>query len=359
MENIISLIMAGGGGTRFWPKSRQKFPKQFLRLLGNETMLQLTANRLTNLVDKENLYIVSTGDQNKLIHEQLPWLPLENLINEPLAKNTAPCIGLSAIHIQHKNPDTIMVVTPADHMITDNDIFLTVLQNGIKIVRENPGFLVTIGIEPTYPSTGYGYIQKGAPLSTFNGNAYKVRTFAEKPDYDIAKKFYSSKEFLWNSGIFIWHINTILHYFEKLLPEIYYGLKQIKKALGTKNLNKITDKIYNELYSQSIDYGILEKAGQVIVLEGGFGWSDIGSWDEVYKISNKDENGNVIKGDPLLKDVKNCYIETAGKPVCMVGVKDLVVVDTDDAILICKKELSQEVKWIVEQLKEEGKEKYL
>jgi len=359
MENTIALIMAGGGGTRFWPKSRQRVPKQFLSLLGDKTMLQLTANRLTNLVDKNNLYIVSTKEQKRLINEQLPWLLPGNLISEPFANNTAPCIGLSAIHIQQKNPDTIMVVSPADHLITNNDRFVKVIQNGIKMVRENRRYLVTIGIEPTYPSTGFGYIQKGGPLETFNGNAYKVRTFAEKPDYEIAQKFYSSKEFLWNSGIFIWHVDTILQYFKKLLPEIYFGLQQIKKALDSKDINKITEDVYKEIYSQSIDYGILEKAGQVIVLDGGFGWSDIGSWEEVYKISSKDENGNVIKGDALLKDVNNCYIETAEKTTCLVGVKDLVIVDTDDALLICKKELSQEVKWIVEELKQKGKEKSL
>ncbi|MBN2411559.1 mannose-1-phosphate guanylyltransferase [candidate division KSB1 bacterium] len=359
MENTIALIMAGGGGTRFWPKSRQSIPKQFLSLLGNETMLQLTANRLTNLVDRSNLYIVSTKEQKRLINEQLPWLLPGNLISEPFANNTAPCIGLSALHIQQKNPDTIMVVSPADHLITDNEKFIKVIQNGIRMVRQNPGYLVTIGIEPTYPSTGYGYIQKGEPLETFNGKSYRVRTFAEKPDRDIAQKFYHSKEFYWNSGIFIWHVDTILQHFQQLLPEIYFGLNQIKKALGSKTENKITENVYNKLYNQSIDYGILEKAEHVIVMEGGFGWSDIGSWEEVYKISSKDECGNVSKGDILLKDVNNCYIETTGKTACLVGVDDLIIVDTDDALLICKKELSQEVKWIVEELKKRGKEKHL
>ncbi len=359
MENTIALIMAGGSGTRFWPKSRKNVPKQFLSLLGNETMLQLTANRLTNLVDKSNLYIVSTREQKRLINEQLPWLLPENLISEPFANNTAPCIGLSATHIQHKNPDTIMVITPADHLITDNEKFIKVVQNGINMVRQNPGYLVTIGIEPSYPSTGFGYIQKGEPLATFNGKAYKVRTFAEKPNYEIAQKFYHSKEFFWNSGIFIWHVDTILRHFQQLLPEIYFGLDQIKKALGSKKENNITENVYNKIINQSIDYGILEKAEQVIVMEGGFGWSDIGSWEEVYNLSSKDECGNVSKGETLLKDVSNCYIETTGKTACLVGVNDLIVVDTEDALLICKKNLSQEVKWIVEELKKRGKEKHL
>ncbi len=356
MENTCALIMAGGGGTRFWPKSQQYFPKQFLSLLGKESMLQMTASRLLKLVPTEKLFIVTTLDQKRLITRQLPWMQSGNIVTEPAAKNTAPCIGLSAIHIQHQNPDAIMVVSPSDHLIINSERFIEILKNGVRLVRENPHVLVTIGIEPTYPATGYGYIQKGKALAGKQNTAYHVRTFAEKPDKDIAKSFFDSKEFLWNSGIFIWHVNTILDYFQELLPDIYSNLLLVKEAMGSRHLNETTNTAYDQIYNQSIDYGILEKCSQVIVLDGDFGWSDLGSWDEVYKISNKDENGNVIKGKPLLKDVKNSYIETSERTVGIIGVNDLIVVDTNDSLLICKRELSQDVKWLAGQVRQKNKE---
>ncbi|HPG41963.1 MAG TPA: mannose-1-phosphate guanylyltransferase [bacterium] len=354
MENTCALIMAGGGGTRFWPKSRQNFPKQFLSLFGKDTMLQMTANRLLKLIPTEKLYIVTTLEQKRLITRQLPWMPPGNIITEPAARNTAPCIGLSAIHIRHRNPDAIMVVCPSDHLILNSERFTEIIQSGVRLVRENPHILVTIGIEPTYSSTGYGYIQKGKTITNETTKAYHVRTFAEKPDVDTAKKFFESKEFFWNSGIFIWHVETILNYFQELLPDIYSSLLLVYDALDTKKLNQVTDTAYEQIYNQSIDYGILEKCSQVVVMDGDFGWSDLGSWDEIYKISSKDEQGNVIIGAPLVKDVRNSYIETSDRTVGIIGVSDLIVVDTNDSLLICKRDLSQDVKWLAGQIRQKS-----
>ena len=358
MNNMFIVIMAGGAGTRFWPKSRKRFPKQFLSLFGNQTMLQMTANRFTRLVDQSNISIVSTGDQVPHIREQLPWISSDNLILEPVGKNTAPCIALSALHLQQIDPDAVMVVAPSDHLITHTDRFVTVMQDAVKTVLENPSALVTLGIAPTYPSTGYGYIQKGISIDTERG-VYKVRTFAEKPDYETAVKFLSTNEFLWNSGIFVWKVSTIIDHFRELMPDVWQSMEIIGKSFGAQDHDRVTNHEYRQLVAQSIDYGILEKASQVIVIESDFGWSDVGSWEEVYKISDKDPHGNVIRGEPLLKNVHNSYIETNKRQISIIGIDNIIVVDTDDALLICKKELSQEVKWVTEQIKQGGKEEQL
>ncbi len=358
MEDTKVLVMAGGAGTRFWPKSRRLFPKQFLSLFGDQSMLQMTANRFLKCVDADDVMVVSTDFQTPLIREQLPWIKQENLIREPVGRNTAPCIALSALHIRKKNPNAIMVVTPADHLITETDRFSEIIAKGVKIVRENPLSLVTLGIEPRYPATSYGYIQKGDIFNS-TGGAYHVRTFAEKPDRETADKFFETKEFLWNSGIFIWNVNTILDAFEEFMPDLWQALERINANLGEPREEKVTNEEYSKLLGQSIDYGVLEHASQVVVLESDFGWSDVGSWEEVYNISDKDENGNVVKGEAVLKDVSNTLIESTGRQVSVVGVKDLIIVDSDDALLICNRERSQDVKWVTEHLRQNGNEKYL
>ena len=230
MSNTYAVIMAGGVGSRFWPKSRKSLPKQYLNLIGDETMIQMAARRLKRLVAEENVLIVTTEDQADLVKDQLPWIPEDNLIFEPFGKNTAPCIGLSAIHIKHLDPNAAMIVCPADHLISNSEKYLSILADGVKLVKSDPNSLVTIGIEPTYASTGYGYIQSGEPVAGEIKGAYKVQAFAEKPTTEVARQFFSSGEFLWNSGIFIWNVETILNYIEELMPDLYDGLLKIRKS---------------------------------------------------------------------------------------------------------------------------------
>ncbi len=358
MENTYAVIMAGGAGTRFWPKSRKALPKQYLNLFGKETMIQMVAKRLHNLLPKERIYVVSTKEQEPLLRSQLDWLPPLNIIYEPFGKNTAPCIGLSAIFLNHRDPDAVMIVLPADHLIRNTERFLEILSEGVSLVREFPNALTTIGIQPTYPATGYGYIQKGDKVDGHD-EVYQVRAFAEKPTLDVAEKFFASGEFFWNSGIFIWQTKTILTYLESLMPDLYQGLCQIKAAMDKDNLPQVIETVYKQIRSDSIDYGVMEKASNVLVLKGDFGWSDVGSWEEVYNISEKDADGNVVKGKPIYKDVTNSYIEVGDRVVAVIGVDDLIIVDTEDALLICKKDKSQEVKWVVEKLKHQRLKKYL
>jgi mannose-1-phosphate guanylyltransferase len=359
MENIYAVIMAGGVGTRFWPKSRKAIPKQYLNLTGRQSMIQMSVSRIQEILPDENIYVVSTRDQESILTSQLDWLPKSNIIFEPFGKNTAPCIGITAIHLIKKNPDAIMIVMPADHLISETQQFILTLKAGVELVQKSQDALITLGIKPTFPATGYGYIQKGASIQADPITAYEVRAFAEKPTLDVAEKFYHSGEFYWNSGIFIWRADTILAYLESLMPDLYQGLCQIAAAIGKSDLESVTEMVYKQIYSESIDYGVMEHASKVLVIEGDFGWDDVGSWEAVYDISKKDENGNVVKGNAILKDVKNSYIESTERLVSILGVDDLIVIDTPDALLVCKRKKSQDVKWVVEKLKLDEQTNYL
>lgn len=356
---MFGLVMAGGFGTRFWPKSRVKHPKQLLKIFGEKTMIQNTVERLQPLVPNKHLFIVSTETHSEEIKIQLPFLPPENLIVEPRGKNTAPCIGLSALFMERIDPEDVMVVLPADHLIENNEMFINTLKVGAKVAAASEG-LVTIGIEPSYPATGYGYIQFNQEISNFDGiSVLKVKTFAEKPNLATAKRFLKSGEFLWNSGIFVWKIKTILKEIEEHLPHLYDGLMEIREILGTEKESETIKRVYRQIKSISIDYGVMEHAKEVIVLKGKFGWNDLGSWDEVYKLLPKDENSNVMIGHHIIKDGKGCYIDALDKLVAVVGLNNLIVVDTDDAILICDRNRAQEVKEIVEIAKRKKLDQYL
>ena len=322
-------------------------------------MIQMSVGRVQEILPDENIYVVSTRDQESILTSQLDWLPKSNIIVEPFGKNTAPCIGLAAIHLAKKNPDAIMIIMPADHLISEIQQFILTLKAGVDLVQKNQDALVTLGINPTFPATGYGYIQKGAPMQSEPIMAYQVRAFAEKPTLDVAEKFYHSGEFYWNSGIFIWRADTILAYLENLMPDLYQGLCQIAAAIGRSDLEQVTETVYRQIFSESIDYGVMEHASKVLVIEGDFGWDDVGSWEAVYDISKKDENGNAVKGNVILKDVKNSYIESTERLVSILGVDDLIVIDTPDALLICKRKKSQDVKWVVEKLKHDEQTSYL
>ena len=357
---IFAVLMAGGVGTRFWPRSRAKNPKQVLDIINHETMIQATYKRLKGLVDPGNIFVVTNEDQKAVISKQIPKLPSANFIIEPFGKNTAPCIGLAATIIQQIDADALMIVLPADHLISEPKEFKKVMKYASEFVRKNNG-LVTLGINPTYPSTGYGYIQRGAAIEKLDGHGiYKVKTFAEKPNLETAMRFLESGDFYWNSGMFIWKASTILKELEDKLPELYEGLSQVKNHLGKKSFLSVVEDVYRRIRGISIDYGVMQTAQDVYVIPTKMGWNDVGSWEVVYDISEKDKNKNA--GD--YKEIKQVdsaenYIYAPGKLVGLVGIKNVVIVDTGDALLVCKKNKSQDVKELVEQLKKSGSDEYL
>jgi len=351
-DHIFAVIMAGGSGTRFWPRSRESKPKQYLALTDHATLIQATAGRLQGIVSPEKISVVSTRPHKKWIDEQLPWLSEKQIIYEPLARNTAPAIGLAAVHVRRIDPDGIMIVTPADHLISNTSAFIDTLQKAVSTVEHNHDALVTLGIQPSFPATGYGYIECG---ESKNDRIYQVESFREKPAPEVAHEFLASGRYLWNSGLFIWRADTILQTIKKHMPNLYSGLKEIETVIGTSEYENVSSRIYNSLTKQSIDYGVMERANNVFVVKATFDWSDLGSWQEVYRISEKDDNGNVIKGSPILKDVKNSYIEVGNRNVSLIGVQDIIVVDTLDALLICHRDKSQDVKWVVQKLKQKAK----
>ncbi len=352
--------MAGGKGERFWPKSRTNLPKQFLSLTNDgKSMIQHTVERLEGLVELENVYVVTNKLYEELIVEHIPNLPLENIIIEPEAKNTAPCIGLAAVHIAKKNPESKMIVLPSDHLIKFNEIFLDTLKLGLEVVEDDEN-IVTIGITPNYPETGYGYInfKKGVSPHEIT-NVYEVLRFVEKPDLERAKQYLTSGEYLWNSGMFIWKVSTILKCFEDFLPEIYTGLKEIETTIYTEKYLEILKKVFSEIPSESIDYGIMEKAKNIYVIPGNFGWDDVGSWLSLERINNTNQDGNIISGNVVTVKTKNSIIQGSKKLIATIGLEDIIIVDTDDALLICNKDNTQEVKEVIANLKASNKTEYL
>lgn len=349
---MFVVIMAGGAGTRFWPKSRERRPKQLLPIIGEGTMLQNTVQRLLPMVPTENIFVISNQVQYEGIVQQLTMLPVENIIIEPRPKNTAACIGLGAVLLQQRAANEVMVVLPADHLIGDDEIFCETLLHAGKIAAEKE-VLITIGIQPTYPATGYGYIQHNhEKVAVGAAAAYRVKTFAEKPNLETAKSFLDSGDFLWNSGIFVWRLPVILAQLEEHLPHHYDGLREIARALGTPEQNSTIDRVYQQIKSISIDYGVMEKAKNVLVLRGQFRWNDLGSWDEVYKLLPKDQEYNATNGNQhVLLDSNGCLIDVPGKTVAAVGLRDLMIVETEDALLLCPRSRAQEVKDLVELIK--------
>ena len=352
-----ALIMAGGRGERFWPKSRVNLPKQFLSLTGDgKTMIQLTVERIAPLVDIQDVYIATNESYRHLVLEQLPGLPEENILCEPVGRNTAPCIGLGAAHISKKYGDALMMVLPSDHLIKYEPIFRQTLQDACRVAEQGEN-LVTLGITPDEPETGYGYI-KFNPNVTLE-RAYAVERFVEKPNLEKAKEYLASQEYLWNSGMFIWKVSTILNNIKAYLPEMYEGLETIKAAIGTENQESVLKATFPGLQSVSVDYGIMEKAQNIYTLAGTFGWDDVGSWLAVGRIQKTNEFGNVVSGSVVSVSTRNCIIQGGSKLIATVGLSDIVVVDTEDALLICNKENAGEIKKVLESLKITNQYQYL
>ncbi len=359
MKGLYAVIMAGGKGTRFWPCSRESLPKQLLSIAGERTMIQATLDRLTPFLPPENVLILTGAPYLKSIRKQLPNLPPKNIIVEPEAKNTAPCIALATAVVQEKEPDAVMIVLPSDHIITDTDRYHKALDSAVKAARFGP-YLVTIGIRPAFPETGYGYIEMGEPVPIAKGErVYTVRRFREKPSREVVEGFLAQGNFLWNSGMFVWTAHTILSAFMWHMPQLYRGIKKICETLGKPQAKKVIKQMFSEIDPISIDYGIMEKYEKVLVVEGDFGWSDMGSWASLSDIMPRDQNGHVGLGELASVDSRDSIIYAQGKLVALVGVENLVVVDTDDAILVCRKDQAQDVRKVIDNLKSRGMTQYL
>lgn len=360
---LHAVIMAGGTGTRFWPSSTEAHPKQFLSVLGDQTMLQDTVERVHKSIPNERIWIITNEKYEDMVQQQLPDLPEHNIVGEPVAKDTAPCVALAAALIKDQDPDGTMAVLPADHHISEPKEFINVLRSAETKAQQDDA-LVTIGIKPDRPETGYGYIEFDTEGSAeVEGyDIKKVQQFREKPDLVTARQFIHSGNFLWNSGMFIWQASVILNQFNEHLPSVGNQADTFLSEINSLNQKEAVANFYNGCPSISVDYGIMEQAENVYVVPGSFGWNDVGSWKAYYDLQEKDEEGNVIHSDnATLTDAQNNLLHSdSAKMVALVGVEDLAVVETDDAILVCNLNEAQGVKQIVNQLREsDDGEEYL
>ena len=355
------VIIAGGKGTRFWPLSRSQRPKQLLKILSRRSLISETASRVLSISGPQQTLVVTVAEQLNALRKELRKLPRKNFLAEPYGKNTAPCIGLAALEVAARNPGAVMVILPADHWITDINAFRNTIASAVEIARRGDN-LVTIGIRPSYPETGYGYILKGRSLGAKNP-AYYVKQFQEKPSVTTAQRLIRQGS-LWNSGIFVWKATTLLELMRRYQPIISKGLEQIKKAAGRGSLGTsrpqlrgIVAREYEKMPNISIDYAVLEKAGsegKVITLEADFGWSDVGSWAAVHRMLPHDKNGNAGNGKWLTLGAKNSLVHAEDRLVVLLGVENTVVVDTPDALLVGDIRRSQEVRELVDELSRKG-----
>ena len=358
-KHTYVAIMAGGIGSRFWPISRTNFPKQFLDILGTgSTLIQQTFERFKGLVPAENIYIITASEYIPIVQEQLPEALTENILGEPFRKNTAPCIALITFKILQKDPEASLVVAPADHLILDEKKFLNVCKQGLDFVSHFNA-LVTIGIKPTYPNTGYGYIQHD--IAAAIPSVYKVKTFTEKPNKELAETFISSGDFLWNAGIFVWQLKGISDAFQKYLPEMYELFASEAEHFNTSNEQKAIETIYPQCTNISIDFGIMEKADNVYVIPAAFGWSDLGTWNSAWESMDKDYLENAVAGKKVMVvDATKCVVHVPDeKLVILQGLDDFIVVDTKDVLLICHKEKEQEIKEYVAEVKRNMGDEYV
>lgn len=353
----VAVVMAGGRGERLWPLSRSYRPKQFVSWKGN-SFFRATVDRITPVVGAENIYVVTQKKYKELALKQAPFIPPSNVIIEPQGKNTAPCIGLAAVIISAlKSPEEIMILLPADHFIGDERTFQKLIRFACRLASDD--FLVTLGITPLYPNTGYGYIHYGeSHQKEGEMEAFKVLNFTEKPDLETARKYLKEGTYLWNSGIFVWKAKVILEEIEKYMPDLYRGLMKIKEKIGTPQEKEVASKVFKNLESISIDYGVMEKTDRALVIPADMKWSDVGSWVALEEILEKDEQGNVVLNKHLGIDTQNCIIWTR-KPVVTLGVKNLVVVEADDVIFLMPKSHNQRVRSVIEALKRQEEFKKL
>jgi mannose-1-phosphate guanylyltransferase len=353
-----ALIMAGGSGTRLWPLSRSQRPKQSLQLIGDRTMFQHAVDRIAPLFPPEQIFIVTRQEHASLLASQTPAIAAQNFLVEPEGRGTAPAIGLGAIYLRRKDPQAIMAVLTADHYINDGAGFRRTLSAAAQVAAQ--GRLVTLGIRPASPSTGFGYIQQGENLGNIDGlPVFRVQRFTEKPEAETARRMVASGDYSWNSGMFIWRVERILAEFQRQMPEFYAQLMEVDAALGTPAESAVLQRVWPKIAKQTIDYGIMEGAQDVVVIPVDIGWADIGSWTSLVELLPKDEQGNTFVGPTLAIDTRETLVFGDKRLIATIGIEGLVIVDTGDALLICPKEREQEVREIVRRLNTKGFEQWL
>ncbi len=359
-KHLYPTILAGGVGSRLWPRSRKSAPKQFLDLTGNgRSMLQEAYDRMLPLVPPDQIYVITNQEYVETVRQQLPALPAENIVGEPAARGSAAAIGLGAIHLQKRDADAVMAVLTADHLIRKPETLRQALVGAAELAQT--GELITLGIEPTYPETGYGYIEMGEPIGVFNGlEARRVRRFREKPDLDTARAFLEAGNYVWNSGMFIWRVDIIMAQFRQFMPQLYEALVALQKALGTPKEAQAYDAYWMPLQGNTtIDYGVMEKAKRVAVFPVDLGWNDIGSWAALLEVLPKDDDGNVVHARHLHHESNNVLVFSKDRLIATIGLQDMIIVDTDDVVLVMPADRAQDVKKIIQALKENQMHDYL
>jgi mannose-1-phosphate guanylyltransferase len=358
MSSYYALIMAGGGGTRLWPLSRRARPKQALTLVGERTMFEHAVDRIASLFQPEEIFVVTGEEHLESLLLQAPELPRANFLLEPVGQGTAPAIGLGAVHLRRRDPQAVMVVLTADHFIRDVERFRRVLTAAAQVAEK--GHLVTLGITPSFPSTGFGYIQQGEQLYEVDGFAvFRALRFTEKPSPETAFQMVESGLYTWNSGMFIWRVDRIMEEFARQMPDLYDVLMQIDAVLGTPAYEPTLRRLWPELSPQSIDYGVMEGARDVVVIPVDIGWSDVGNWSSMREILPADADGNVVVGEHVGLDTRNTIVFGGRRLIATIGLEDMIIVDTDDALLICPLDREQDVREMVRQLREMGRKEVL
>lgn len=356
---MYAAIIAGGSGTRLWPRSRKDKPKQFQGLYSESTLLQETVARLEPLVKREHIYVIANRDHESTVREQLDWLPAENYVGEPVGKDTAPAVGVIATLIGHHDPNAVILVTPADHVILKDEAFRRMLAVAEKVASDGPN-VITIGIKPTSPQTGYGYIQMAESHRSIDGvDVHEATSFKEKPDLATAEEYVASWQYVWNSGMFIWSVQTIMDLYRCHSPEIYELLTRYDGAIGTPNESEVFDEVYDAFPRISVDYAIIEHAKNIFVIPASIGWNDLGSWASLHEIMEQDDEGNVVVGDHVGLDTHNCLIHSRERLITTIGLDNMIVVDAGDVVLVLPRGRSQDIKQLLEELKSRDKNHYL
>ena len=364
LNHLWTSILCGGGGKRLWPRSRLEKPKQFIRLFGKKTIFQETIERVKPLVPPERILVITNFDYVDEVREQAPEIPRKNIIAEPQARNTALAMGIGAVYIKNRDPSGIIINLASDHLIKDTKKFRYKMLIAAKAANLGD-YLIAVGIQPEFPHTGYGYIHAKKEFTRINGElVFKMERFTEKPDLTTAKMFLATGEYFWNANLYTWKAEAALEAFRRHAPKIVQGLERIEKAIGTAKEEKVLDEVYKQAEDISIDYAVSEKAKNMLVVPADFDWSDIGDWKVVYDLGKKDKNGNVIikhgeKGEHLGIETKNCLVHFDDELIATVGVENLIIVDAGNLILVCNKDKAQDVKKIVQKLKEQEKKEYL
>lgn len=362
LDHTFALVLAGGGGTRLWPKSRNKTPKQFLKLVGSDTMMQMSAARINKLIPWERIIVVTNRLYKDEICKQLPNLPAENVIAEPDKRDTALAMLVGALYAKSQDPEAVVINCASDHVVADDDEFVKVMKAASQTAAEQP-YLVSVGIMPTRPATGFGYIKSGQEMQKVNGlTLYKVDSFTEKPDKATAQSFIDTGRYYWNANMYVWASSTLQDAFKKHMPSLAEVTNNLEN-LSPQDFHAALESIYEKADAISIDYAISEKADNLVLLSGDFGWNDVGDWKVVFDLADQDLNGNVVIGDhpnnAVVVDSTNNLIHTNGRLIALVGLQDMIIIDTEEILLVIPKAASQDVKKIVEKLKEEKLKNYL